>query len=51
MMLMLMIRMISTMIGNDDSDNRLRYQTIMDDGNERDGDDVDVDDDDDVDDE
>ena len=50
-MLMLMIRMISTMIGNDDSANRLRYQTIMDDGNENNGDDVDAHDDDEVEDE
>ena len=49
MMLMLMIRMISTMFGNGDSDNGLRYQTMMDD-DEDDGDDVDADDDDDVDD-
>ena len=38
-------------IRDDDSDNRLRYQTMVDDGDEDDGDDVDADDDDDVDDE
>ena len=48
MMLKLTRRMISTMIGDEDSDNRLRYQTMTDDGNESVGDDVD---DDDVDDE
>ena len=41
MMLKLMRMMISTMIGDDDSDNRLRYQTLMNDGNESDGDDDD----------
>ena len=39
------------MSGTDGSDNRLRYQTMVDDGDEDDGDDVDADDDDDVDDE
>ena len=33
--------MISTMIGHDGSDNSLRYQTMVDDGDEDDGDDVD----------
>ena len=51
MMLMLIITMMSTMSGTDGSDDRLRYPTIMDDGDEDDGDDVDTDDDDDVDDE
>ena len=41
MMSMMMRRMISSMIGYD-SDNRLRHQIMMDDGNESDGDDNDV---------
>ena len=51
MMLILMIRRISTMVGNGNSDNRLNYQTIMDNDCGNDGDGVDVDDDDHVDDE
>ena len=51
MMLMLMRRMISARIGDGNSDNRVRYQTMMSDGNESDSDGVDVDHDDDVDDE
>ena len=42
---------LPTMIGNGDSDNRLRFWTFMDDGTESGLDDVGVDDDDDVDDE
>ena len=52
MMLKLMRRMTSTMIGHDGSDNRSRYQTLVDGGDEDDDDDdVDAADDDDVDDE
>ena len=49
MMLMLIITMMSTMSGADGSDNRFRYHTLVDDGDE-DGDDVYAHDDVDVDD-
>lgn len=34
--------MISTMVGHDGSDNGLRYQTMVDDGDKDDGDEVDA---------
>ena len=47
--MVMMIKMTMVMNEDDDSDNRLRYQTLMDDAEEV-GDDVDVDDKDDIDD-